>query len=85
MSSLLANRRKARKVGTDEDDDAQNGSEQGLYSPFDLTRLYEVREDLNGLTLRKSRASHPETEHETETKIKIAPLIWTRGHFYGRC
>lgn len=39
MSSLLANRRKARKVGTDEDDDAQNGSEQGLYSPFDLTRL----------------------------------------------
>ncbi|EDN06176.1 hypothetical protein I7I51_06561 [Histoplasma capsulatum] len=28
MSSLLANRRKARKVGTDEDDDAQNGSEQ---------------------------------------------------------
>lgn len=41
MSSLFTTRRKARKVGTDEEDNAQNDSEPGQYCLLDIAFMLQ--------------------------------------------
>lgn len=73
MSSLFANRRKkARKVGQEEDEDGSDSIDQGENSLF-LERGMDTILTVFRFRFRCSKA----LQHKAETEIEVAPVVWS--------
>ncbi|OJD25482.1 hypothetical protein ACJ73_03146 [Blastomyces percursus] len=78
MSSLFVNRRKARKVGTDEDDNAQNGSEQEPVVRRPNTK--PTQKSKLRLSFGPGGTSMADDEEMTESEVITPKRIGARKH-----